>query len=65
MYFGTQEGTILQESVILEKLILKSVPSIHDPPLISWDASGDKSTAPEAEDVWINTGRMKTQRGSA
>ena len=53
-FFGTQGDTILQESVILQKVIFESVSSNNDTPLIFRNMSGDNSGVPGTEEILGN-----------
>ena len=62
MIFGSEGGPIFRGSVVFTKVILKSVPPLHHPPLITRNWLAPKSMAPEVEDISWDAAKTNTQR---
>ena len=65
MIFGSEGGPIFRGSVVFTKVILKSVPPLHHPPLITRNWLVTKSMALEVEDISWDEAKMNKQPSNA
>ena len=57
--FGGERGPIFRSSVVLTKIVLKSVPPPQHPPLVTRNMPGTNSIAVWTEDISENAAKMK------